>query len=85
MGVIGLDLSWQGIGGMPGMLGRPRYQSKHTINANDQTLASTAVIEANEIVSAIFAAPMPPVAFALVPETNYAILQASSAGLTRGH
>ena len=35
MGVIGLDLSGQFIGGMPGKLGWPRQQSKHTLNANN--------------------------------------------------
>ncbi len=42
MGVIGLDLCCSGTGRMPGKLGRPRYQSKHTSNAKP-TMYSDAI------------------------------------------
>ncbi len=35
MGVIGLDLFSSRLDGMPGKLGRPRYQSKHKLHANN--------------------------------------------------
>ena len=47
-GVIGLDLCGPCAGGMPGELGRPRYQSKHKLNANT---GYSAVAEAEGILS----------------------------------
>ena len=59
MGVIGLDLCRSGIGGMPGKLGRPRQQSRHTLNAN----ADNEIAAAEAIVAPVFAgSPVAPVA-----------------------
>jgi len=63
MGVIGLDLCYSGIGGVPQKLGRLRQKSRHKLNANN-TLASADTLLAQQ--APLSSVPVEP-ALALAP------------------